>query len=91
MKKLLSRAIDAANLEADLIPGTAIIELIGNDRVLVENHISITEYTDQSVWIRMKFGSVCILGKDLIIHKMCREQLVIEGNISSIEIAKGGV
>lgn len=91
MKKLFSKAIDAADLETDLIPGTGIIEVIGNNRVLVENHISITEYTDSTVCIRMKFGCACIHGTDLIIHKMCKEQLVIAGNISCIKLAKGGV
>ena len=89
-KKLLSRAVAAAALEPDLIPGASLIELTDNCRLLIENHLSVVGYSDCNVCIKMKFGSVQIRGDGLIIHKMSREQLVIEGEIHCIELTKAG-
>lgn len=89
-KHVISRVIAAADLDSALEPGLPIIELAGSDRVLIENHLSVIGYTSEYVCVRVRFGSVCVNGSGLMIAKMSKEQLVICGEVDSVQLTKGG-
>lgn len=90
-RKLLSKAVAASNLDPDLVPKASLIELFDDQRVLIENHISVLAYSSDSICVKMQYGHVCVWGQDLLINKMCKDQLVIMGEITAIQLNKGGV
>lgn len=89
-KHVLSKMIQAADLDADLEPGLPILELAGDKRILIEKHLSVVAYSGEAICVKMRYGLVYISGCNLLIEKMSGEQLVVQGNIDCIRIEKGG-
>ena len=83
------RLLDAAGLPDENIPGQPLVELCGCRRVLVENHGGVVEYGTERIGIRVRYGSVQILGQDLQVCRMMDKQLIITGNIASIHLERG--
>ena len=77
---------ETTDLSGEAAPGQSILELLGDNRVLVENHRGVQEYSRERIGIRMRFGSVCILGCGLELMHMTRDQLVIRGRIDSVQL-----
>lgn len=71
------------------MPGQPILEVAGEHRVLMENHRGVKGYSREKVWIRVKFGMVCIHGCDLELVHMTRERLLISGRIDGITLLRG--
>jgi len=86
--KVIPRVLAAADLDAELEPGLPIVELAGDRRVLIENHLSVIGYTSQCICVRVKYGCVSIYGCELTIAKMSKDQLVILGDIGSIQLSR---
>ena len=84
------RAFERLAQELDLmgepVPGQPIVELVSDSRVLVENHLGITQYSRETLCIKVKFGHIALCGCDLELNQMTRDQLVITGRIDSIAI-----
>lgn len=73
-------------LPADIFPGSFLLELLGAERVLIEDHQGIQEYGDEKICVKTKFGSVAVFGKNLRLSCLSKEQLVIIGPISQITV-----
>ena len=73
-----------AQLSGQPLPGIPIVELAGDRRVLIENHLGVIAYCCHKVIVKVHCGFMCIYGDDLYIHKMSREQLVIAGRIDAV-------
>lgn len=83
---ILERLTMAADLPDESIPGQPLVEISGYSRVLVENHMGVTEYGPQLIRVRVKFGDVCVCGSGLELSRMTRGQLIIRGRIESISL-----
>ena len=88
-KLLMEHIINATDLQGATIPGLPLIELAGDRRVLMENHNGVTEYGKERICVKVKFGQVCICGKELCLAKMTKSQLIICGRIDSVELYRG--
>ena len=86
---IIRRIADAADLSGEALPKVPLIEVMGHDRVLVENHCGITAYSDEAICVKVKFGSVQITGCHLTIARMTVEQLIIVGEIRCVELYRG--
>ena len=86
---LLRRMLDFGELEEEGMPGQSIVELLGNNRVLIENHRRVIEYDLARVCIRVSFGTITILGSNLRLRAMTAGKLIIAGNIDRIDICRG--
>ncbi len=64
----------------------SIIEVVGDHRVLIENHHGVITYGKEKVIANVRYGTVCICGSTLEITHMTREHLIIQGNIHSISL-----
>ena len=71
------------------LPGLPIVEIVGDGRILVENHKGIVDYSDSMICIRVKFGGLRIIGECLSLSYMSRSQLIITGCIDSVSIERG--
>lgn len=77
------------DLLSESLPSVPITEICADKRVLIEHHSGILEYSNTEIHIAVKFGRICVIGTKLQIACMCKEQLVIVGDISEIRLMKG--
>ena len=88
-RKILDRLARVADLQDEPFPGQPIVEVVGTARVLIENQKGVLEYGDSAVRIRMKYGSLCILGSNLEFARMTKQQLVVVGCIEKVQLERG--
>ena len=74
--------------ETDVMPGHPIIEIFSNCRVLVELHNGIIEYGQNKIVVSVRYGYVCICGHKLEVVRMTAQQLVIAGEIASVQLLR---
>lgn len=84
----LQRIADGVDLSGEPLPGTAIVEMAGECRVLIERHGGVTEYSRERICVKVCYGIVCICGCDLELALMTRELLVITGRIDSVQLQR---
>ncbi len=92
MKKredILAWLAEGAELSGEPIPGQSLVEIAGDSRVLIENHLGIREYTRERICVRLKLGLVTICGERLELGKVSREQLIIRGLIQGVHLQRG--
>ena len=68
------------------VSGTPIVEVCGKHRVLLENHCGLDSYECDRICVKVKFGQICIHGRNLKIVKLCRERIVINGMIAGVDL-----
>lgn len=88
-KQIAQRLIFAADLPDAPLPGLPLVELSGQNRVLIENHLGVTQYGRESISVRVKFGQIRVSGCDLELARMTKEQLVITGRIDGVSLYRG--
>lgn len=84
----MERFADGMDLPGQPLPGQPIVELAGAGRVLIENHRGVTQYSGESICIRVSYGYVHVSGQGLVLSRMTREQLIISGRIDEIRIIR---
>ncbi len=72
------------------VPGQPLVEILGDSRVLVEQHGGVSAYGCQCIEIRVKFGRVRVEGERLRLARMTRSQLVVTGTIRGVQILREG-
>ena len=85
-RTILQRISDETNM---VWPGVTLIELMEDSRLLVENHFGVAEYSQEKMRINTTFGQVIICGSNLDLQRMTKDQLIIRGNIQSVQTVKG--
>ena len=92
MKKnsILDKVAIAVDLPGEAIPGQPLIEIVGERRILVENHYGVVQYGEGEICLRVKYGFVKIIGCGLHLLRMTKQQLIICGKIDRIELCRGG-
>lgn len=70
------------------LPSLPIMEMVGDRRLLIENHNGVTSYSDTDIYVRVKFGELRVSGEGLSLSYMSKCQLVIIGCIHSIQIGR---
>ena len=88
-QRILERIASAADLETEPLGKLPVVELAGENRVLVENHQGVIQYGCNEICIKVCYGSVSISGNHLELAKMTKEQLLIIGAIDRIQLCRG--
>ena len=81
-----NRITQGVDLPGEAVPGQSILELLGDNRVLIEGHRGVSQYGTERIGVNLTFGTVCISGCDLELTHMTRSQLVIRGRIDFIQL-----
>lgn len=84
----LERLMDSMDLPGEGVPEQTLVEIAGENRVLVENHRGITEYGTDRIRIQVKYGSLCICGEGLEMKRMSKRQLIITGKIDVVNLIR---
>lgn len=61
-----------------------LVEILGTRRVLVEHHRGILAYEREEILVGASFGRIRVLGSDLQLGCMSREQLFVCGRIQQV-------
>ncbi|MBE6925340.1 MAG: sporulation protein [Ruminococcaceae bacterium] len=85
---LLDKMAYAIDLPGEPLPGQPIVELVGQQRVLIENHRGVVQYGDTEICIRVSYGCVRVCGRDLRLMRMNKEQLIISGCVENVILCK---
>ena len=88
MKDILLKWMDRADLSGEPMPGIPLVEIAGDNRVLIENHRGVTEYSSNRIGIRVRYGVVLVCGQCMELSQMTKERLVISGRIDAISICR---
>ena len=64
------------------------VTILGFDRMLIENYKTILEYQDFFIRIKMSTGLININGFELLMKEMTKDDLIITGNIESVDFEK---
>ena len=84
------RLVERAELMQSSIPGQSVVEIAGDRRVLVENHLGVKGYEREKIVIKVKYGTVSVVGDSLEMIRLTKEQLVISGRIDSVQLCREG-
>ena len=87
-KKLKERITTAAGVPKDVVQGAAVVTLMGNEEVCIENYRRIIEYTDEVIRVQAKKRQIKITGKQLKIEYYTNDEMKITGKIDSLEYSK---
>ncbi len=63
-----------------------IVEIVGQSRVLIENHQGVLAYSLEEIEIKVSYGKIIITGNDLKLMQMSCDQLVVKGRIDSLAL-----
>lgn len=88
-KKLVRACLPALEWLAEASGAKARIAIVGQSRVLVENHRGVMAFGPQCVRVRTVQGSVSIRGEELVICELRCDGLIVAGRIASIELEGG--
>ena len=64
------------------------VTILGFNKMLIENYKSVLEYQDFFIRIKMSTGLVNINGFELFMNEMTKDDLIITGNIESVDFEK---
>ena len=84
----LEKMADGMDLTGEPLPGQSIVEISGDRRVLIENHLGLTQYSHQKICVKVKFGQIAVCGCHLELDQMTRQQLIISGQIDTVTIIR---
>ncbi|NLC69472.1 MAG: sporulation protein YqfC [Clostridiaceae bacterium] len=84
----LEKLINILELPQEVMLGTPKMVLTGNNRLLVENCRGIVEFEKQKIRLSTLDGFVKIQGEYLSIKEISRENVIIIGEINSLEFVK---
>ena len=70
------------------VPLQPILELCADRRIWIENHLGVRKYTQEEIWVAVRYGYLQILGSAMRVCRMEARLLVITGHIESIHIRK---
>lgn len=79
---------DRLDLPGESLPGQVVVEISGENRVLIEHHCGVREYSRERIGVKVKYGVLQVCGSCLELRCMTREQLVISGKIDCIVLKR---
>lgn len=82
--------MDRFDLPDELIPARSLVEIMDDSRVLIEQHKGVTQYSHDSICVRVRCGTVCVTGSCLELKRMVKGQLIISGRIHCVRLERMG-
>ena len=84
----MERLAAEIELAGEPIPGQPLVEICGENRLLIENHRGVSRYGSEMICVRVAFGEIAVRGCDPTLGRMSRTQLLICGAIDSVALVK---
>jgi len=80
------RLLDTIDLPVEANTALPLIEIVGNRRVLIENHRGVSVYGKDEICIRTKNGEIIVQGCELTLAQMTKERLIITGTVERVSL-----
>ena len=77
-----------SDLPLEPLPRVPLVELAGENRILIENHKGLTVCGCNEIQVKVNYGILSICGQNLCIANMTQYRLVIVGCVDSITIVR---
>ena len=87
-RSFIRRVTENAGLHSESIMGTPVLELCGDDRVLIENFDTVISFDSCRIDVSMSFGVICLSGDGLILEYLGNDRILITGIIFSITVER---
>ena len=72
--------------QANVLSMLPIVELVGQGRLLIENHQGVLSYAPEEIKVKVSYGCIIITGEDLRLMEMSKVKLAICGKINILQI-----
>ena len=82
--RIFARMRATAEEKTDVLSKVPLVELAGQSRVLIENHLGVLAYSLDEIQIKVKYGKLSVKGSKLHLLQLSSEQLVINGQIDAL-------
>ena len=86
---ILEKLTIAADLPDEAIPRLPLVEIAGDCRVLIENHMGVIGYAAEEICVKVKYGTLSVCGCALELARMTKGQLVVSGRIDKVVLNRG--
>ncbi|GEA16477.1 MAG: hypothetical protein PWR22_434 [Moorella sp. (in: firmicutes)] len=83
-RRLEKAVTEYLELPADAVLDLPRLTLVGNSRLVVENHRGISEYQPDLVRLRLSTGELEIKGTGIILREIKPDAIALEGTIQSL-------
>lgn len=90
-KHFVERIVTAAELYDEPLPNMPLVEIAGENRVLIEHHCGVTQYGRCRISVRVKFGTIVVSGTQLELARMTGQQLIIRGKINGVQLERRSI
>jgi len=84
-RRLREKATQAFALPEDVLLHLPVVHLVGGQRLDMENHRGLVEYTSECIRVRTTLGETVIRGKELLLKEIGPEDLMVLGTIEGLE------
>ncbi|MBQ9974514.1 MAG: sporulation protein YqfC [Oscillospiraceae bacterium] len=84
--RFLERTAQVLDLPGDVVAGLPRVELVGDSELRMENHRGILAYGDEEIRISGGAFMIRITGQDMQLRTMNPLELLITGQIRSVEL-----
>lgn len=89
-KRWKAKLVDFFGLPREVVLDLPRLVMLGNSRMVVENHRGLLEYTEETVRIKTaRDNEIKITGKDLNLLYMVKEELGLAGQFVRIDLPGG--
>ena len=85
----MERFSSVSDLPLEPLPRIPLVELAGENRILIENHKGLVEYGCDEIQVKVSYGVLCVCGRRLCVVNMTQSRVVIAGCIDKISIIRG--
>ena len=82
---LKANVVDALKLPKDMVYGSVIVTVTGQNEAYVENYKGIIEYTSSKIKLQTKTCQVVFIGKEFLITYYTNDEMKITGQIWEIK------
>lgn len=82
---LKANVVDALKLPKDLVYGSVIVTVTGQNEAYVENYKGIIEYTSSKIKLQTKTCQVIFIGEEFLITYYTNDEMKITGQIWEIK------
>ena len=87
-EKIKKGIAEVFDIPKDIVLNLPRIVIIGQLQVYIENHDGVQEFKDDYIKLRVPQGTIEIKGSNLVIRNIYSEDLLLDGEIKSIEFKK---
>ena len=84
-KHTTNKLIESLDLPKDIFLGLPVLSMMGNRELYLSNHRGILSYGQEEMTLLVKDFQIQVKGKELTIVSYTKEDLTIQGYISSVD------